>query len=72
VQKTLGLSVQKIVERARKPAPEKVLEAWAAEWAKEKARKWTGRSYFHPEDSGSSHVGGRWNALLPGSLTTEG
>jgi transposase len=24
-----------LVERPRKPAPEKVLEAWAAEWAKE-------------------------------------
>ena len=24
-----------LIERPRKPAPEKVLEAWAAEWAKE-------------------------------------
>jgi putative transposase len=34
VEKTLGWSVQ-LVERTRKPAPEKVLEAWATEWAKE-------------------------------------
>jgi putative transposase len=34
VEKVLGWTVQ-IVERPRKPAPEKVLEAWAAEWAKE-------------------------------------
>src|ERR687886_1026518 len=34
VQKTLGWSVE-LIERPRKPAPEKVLEAWAAEWAKE-------------------------------------
>jgi putative transposase len=34
VEKTLGWSVE-LVERPRKPAPEKVLEVWAAEWAKE-------------------------------------
>jgi putative transposase len=34
VQKALGWSVE-LVERPRKPAPEKVLEAWATEWAKE-------------------------------------
>ena len=34
VEKVLGWSVE-LVERPRKPAPEKVLEAWAAEWAKE-------------------------------------
>jgi putative transposase len=34
VEKVLGWTVE-IVERPRKPAPEKVLEAWAAEWAKE-------------------------------------
>ncbi len=34
VQKALGWSVQ-LVERPRKPAPEKVREAWATEWAKE-------------------------------------
>jgi putative transposase len=34
VQKALGWSVE-LVERPRKPAPRKVLEAWAAEWAKE-------------------------------------
>ncbi len=34
VEKVLGWTVQ-IVERPRKPAPEKVLAAWAAEWAKE-------------------------------------
>ena len=34
VEKVLGWTVQ-IVERARKPAPERVLEVWAAEWAKE-------------------------------------
>jgi putative transposase len=34
VEKALDWSVD-LVERARKPAPEKVLEAWAREWAKE-------------------------------------
>jgi putative transposase len=34
VEKTLGWSVE-LVERARKPAPEEVLRAWAREWAKE-------------------------------------
>jgi transposase len=34
VQKVLGWAVE-IVERPRKPAPEKVLMRWAAEWAKE-------------------------------------
>jgi len=34
VEKALGWSVQ-LVERPRKPAPEKVLEAWAEQWAKE-------------------------------------
>jgi transposase len=34
VEKVLGWTVE-IVERPRKPAPEKVLEAWAAELAKE-------------------------------------
>jgi hypothetical protein len=33
-EKTLGWSVN-LVERARKPAPEEVLRAWAREWAKE-------------------------------------
>jgi putative transposase len=34
VEKALGWTVE-LVERPRKPAPEKVLKAWAAEWAKE-------------------------------------
>jgi len=34
VEKTLGWSVD-LVERPTKPAPEEVLMAWAAEWAKE-------------------------------------
>jgi transposase len=34
VEKVLGWTVE-IVERPRKPAPEKVLMRWAAEWAKE-------------------------------------
>jgi putative transposase len=34
VEKALGWTVE-LVERPRKPAPETVLEAWAAEWAKE-------------------------------------
>jgi len=34
VEKALGWSVD-LVERARKPAPEEVLRAWAREWAKE-------------------------------------
>jgi putative transposase len=34
VEKGLGWTVE-LVERPRKPAPGKVLEAWAAEWAKE-------------------------------------
>jgi transposase len=34
VEKTLGWSVD-LVERARKPAREEVLIAWAEEWAKE-------------------------------------
>jgi putative transposase len=34
VRKTLGWSVN-LVERPKKPAPEKVLMAWAREWAKE-------------------------------------
>src|SRR5215208_858635 len=34
VEKVLGWTVD-LVERPRKPAPENVLKAWAAEWAKE-------------------------------------
>jgi putative transposase len=34
VEKALGWSVD-LLERARKPAPEEVLRAWAREWAKE-------------------------------------
>jgi len=34
VEKVLGWTVD-LVERPRKPAPEKVLKAWATEWAKE-------------------------------------
>ena len=34
VEKVLGWTVE-IVERPRKPAPEKVLKAWAVQWAKE-------------------------------------
>jgi putative transposase len=34
VEKVLGWTVD-LVERPRKPAPEEVLKAWAAEWAKE-------------------------------------
>jgi len=34
VEKTLGWSVD-LVERPRKPAPEKVLMRWAAEWQRE-------------------------------------
>jgi putative transposase len=34
MQTALGWSVE-LVERPRKPAPEKVLEAWTTEWAKE-------------------------------------
>jgi putative transposase len=34
VEKTLGWSVD-LVERPKKPAPDSVLMAWAAEWAKE-------------------------------------
>jgi transposase len=33
-EKSLGWSVD-LVERAKKPAPEEVLRAWAREWAKE-------------------------------------
>ena len=35
VEKTLGWSVDHLVERPRKPAPKEVLMAWAREWAKE-------------------------------------
>ncbi len=34
VEKVLGWTVD-LVERPRKPVPEEVLKAWAAEWAKE-------------------------------------
>jgi transposase len=37
VKKALGWTVE-LVERPRKAAPEEVLEAWAAEWAKEGKR----------------------------------
>jgi putative transposase len=37
VKKTLGWSVE-LVERPKKPAPEKVLMGWAREWAKEGVR----------------------------------
>jgi putative transposase len=38
VEKALGWTVE-IVERPRKPAPEKVLMKWAAEWEKEGKKK---------------------------------
>ena len=34
MEKTLGWSVE-LVERPKKPAPEKALMAWAEEWARE-------------------------------------
>jgi putative transposase len=37
VEKTLGWSVD-VVQRPNKPAPEKVMMAWAAEWAQEGVR----------------------------------
>ena len=37
MRKTLGWSVD-VVERPKKPAPEEVLRAWAAEWQREGKR----------------------------------
>ena len=49
VEKVLGWTVD-LVERPRKPAPEGVLKAWAAEWAKE-GEEWIGRSSCRHEVS---------------------
>jgi transposase len=58
VRKTLGWSVQ-LIERAKKPAPEKVLMAWAAEWAKEGvAVDW--QKLMPPKASWCSRGGGWW------------
>jgi hypothetical protein len=58
VKKTLGWRVE-IVSRPRsKAAPEEVLMAWAREWSKEKARKWTGRSSCHRRGSSCCRGGG--------------
>jgi putative transposase len=71
VEKILGWSVE-LVERARKPAPEKVLEAWAREWAKE-GKKVDWQKLLPPR--GLQVLPRRWvveRTFLPGSATTEG
>jgi putative transposase len=47
VEKVLGWTVE-IVERPRKPAPEEVLKAWAAEWAKKEGKKIDWQKLFLP------------------------
>lgn len=41
-EEVLGLSVE-VVRKPPKPLPEKVAKVWAEEWAKRRARRWTGR-----------------------------
>ena len=42
-EEVLGLSVE-VVRKPKKPLPEEVAEAsWAEEWAKGRAKRWTGR-----------------------------
>ena len=71
VEKALGWSVE-LVERPRKPAPEKVLKAWAVEWAKEgKNVDW--HKLLPPR--GFQVLPRRWvveRSLWPGCVTTEG
>jgi putative transposase len=58
VRKVLGWSVD-VVERPKKPAPEAVLMAWAAEWAKEGvAVDW--RKLMPPEGFSRCSRGGGW------------
>jgi hypothetical protein len=72
VEKVLGWTVE-LVERPRKLAPEKVLEAWAAEWAKMEGKKVDWHKLLPP--CGFQVLPRRigwWNALWPGSATTAG
>jgi putative transposase len=48
VEKTLGWSVE-LVERPKKPAPEKVLMRWAKEWAREGMMKVDWQKYLPPK-----------------------
>ena len=69
VERTLGWNVD-LVERPRKPAPKKVLMAWAEQWC---TRAWrlTGRSCCHRKVCSAASALGV-DALLPGPATTEG
>ena len=67
VEKVLGWTVE-LVERPRKPAPEKVLEAWAAEWAKE-GEKVDWHKLLPPRGfQVLPRRFGWWSALWPGDL----
>lgn len=71
MEKVLGWTVE-IVERPRKPAPEEVLKAWAAEWAKE-GKKIDWHKLLAPRGfEALPRRSGWWNALSPGFATTVG
>jgi transposase len=64
VQKALGWSVD-LVERPKKPASEKVLMAWAREWAKEGVGGGLAEAYASRRLRGApSQVGGRANVVM--------
>ena len=70
VRKTLGWSVD-LVERPKKPAPEKVLLAWAREWAKEGvAVGW--RKLLPPEGFSRYCQGGGWWSVRSLGSTSKG
>ena len=71
VEKVLGWTVD-LVERPRKPAPEKVLKAWATEWAKE-GEKVDWQKLLPPRGfQVLPRRVGWWSGLWPGSATTAG
>jgi hypothetical protein len=70
VKNTLGWSVD-LVERPKKPAPEKVLMAWAREWAKEGVSvDW--RKLLPPKASWCCRGDGWWSGHWHGSTSKGG
>jgi putative transposase len=71
VQKTLGWIVD-LVERPKKPAPEKVMMAWALGSGPKRGWPWIGKSCCLPKASWYCLVAGLWSERSLGSSRTGG
>ncbi len=71
VEKALGWTVD-LVERPKKAAPEKVMMAWAREWAKEGVEVDWQKLLCPPKASWCSLAGGWWSVRCLGSTSKGG